>query len=109
MRQTRELRKIRKILLRVKSFREQMCGLSDEELSGLTDVFRTRYANGESLDSLLPEAYAAMCEADYRVLGKFPYDVQIMGAIALHKGYLAQMNTGEGKTLSATLPLYLNA
>ncbi len=109
MRQTRELRKIRKILLRVKSFREQMRGLRDEELSGLTDVFRRRYANGESLDSLLPEAYAAMCEADYRVLGKFPYDVQIMGAIALHKGYLAQMNTGEGKTLSATLPLYLNA
>ena len=86
MRQTRELRKIRKILLRVKSFREQMRGLRDEELSGLTDVFRRRYANGESLDSLLPEAYAAMCEADYRVLGKFPYDVQIMGAIdILHR------------------------
>lgn len=109
MGQKRELARIRKILRQVKSFGEQMRALSDAELSGLTEVFRNRYAKGESLDELLPEAYAAMCEADYRVLGKFPYDVQIMGAIALHRGYLAEMNTGEGKTLSATLPLYLNA
>ena len=61
------------------------------------------------MDDILPEAYAAICEADCRVLGKFPYDVQVLGAIALHKGMLAEMNTGEGKTLVATMPLYLNA
>lgn len=83
--------------------------LSDEELSGLTDAFKQRYANGESLDELLPEAFAAICEADYRVLGMFPHDVQIWGGIALHKGMLCEMNTGEGKTLVATMPLYLNA
>lgn len=86
-----------------------MGGLSDEELSHLTMIFRQRLGEGESLDDLLPEAYAAICEADYRVLGKAPFDVQIMGAIALHQGYLAEMNTGEGKTLVATMPLYLNA
>ena len=64
---------------------------------------------GESLDDILPEAFAAICEADKRVLGKSPYDVQILGGIALHQGYLAEMNTGEGKTLVATMPLYLNA
>ncbi len=71
--------------------------------------FRERLEAGESLDDLLPEAYAAICEADYRILGKVPYDVQVMGGIAMHQGYLAEMNTGEGKTLMATMPLYLNA
>lgn len=109
MRQKKKLRKLKKLLKRVKSWQERMAGLKDEELSALTVVFRSRLAEGETLDDLLPEAYAAVCEADRRILGKFPYDVQVLGAIALHQGYLAEMNTGEGKTLAATMPLYLNA
>ncbi|CBK74115.1 Preprotein translocase subunit SecA (ATPase, RNA helicase) [Butyrivibrio fibrisolvens 16/4] len=85
-----------------------MAALSDEELQGKTVEFRHRYEAGESLDSILPEAFAAMCEADKRVLGMFPFDVQILAGIALHLGYLAEMNTGEGKTLTATCPMYLN-
>ena len=109
MRQKKKLKKLKKILLRVRSCGEQMAALSDEELSSLTDRFKKRLDQGESLDDLLPEAYAAVCEADRRILGKFPYDVQVLGAIALHQGYLTEMNTGEGKTLVATMPLYLNA
>lgn len=86
-----------------------MSNLSDEELAHLTVEFKERLADGESLDDILPEAFAAICEADYRILGMAPYDVQILGGIALHQGYLAEMNTGEGKTLVATMPLYLNA
>lgn len=86
-----------------------MSNLSDEELSSLTNVFKERLEKGESLDKLLPEAFAAICEADKRVLGMFPFDVQILGGIGLHKGLLCEMNTGEGKTLVATMPLYLNA
>lgn len=86
-----------------------MADLSDEELAQLTEKFKGRLENGESLDDILPEAFAAICEADYRVLGMAPYDVQVLGGIALHQGYLAEMNTGEGKTLVATMPLYLNA
>lgn len=86
-----------------------MRALSDEELSHLTQVYKERLAAGETLDALLPEAFAAVCEADYRILGKFPYDAQVLGAIALHQGFMAEMNTGEGKTLVATMPLYLNA
>lgn len=92
-----------------KKKRRKNKNLSDEELSALTEQFKSRYSDGESLESLMPEAFAAICEADYRVLGKRPYDVQIIAAAALHGGYLAEMNTGEGKTLSATMPLYLNA
>lgn len=92
-----------------KSKKKRRKNLSDEELSALTEQFKSRYSDGESLESLMPEAFAAICEADYRVLGKRPYDVQILAAAALHGGYLAEMNTGEGKTLSATMPLYLNA
>ena len=109
MRQTGRLRKLNKILEQVKSRRTQMELLSDTELSGQTAAFKRRLAQGETLDDLLPEAYAVVCEADKRILGKFPYDAQILGAIALHRGYLAEMNTGEGKTLVATMPLYLNA
>jgi len=75
----------------------------------LTSVFKRRYQEGESLDDLLPEAFAAMILADERVLGKHPYDVQILAGIAMHQGFLCEMSTGEGKTLSATMPLYLNA
>lgn len=86
-----------------------MARLSDEKLAHKTIEFRARLAEGESLDHILPEAYAAICEADARVLGMAPYDVQVLGGIALHQGYLAEMCTGEGKTLVATMPLYLNA
>ena len=86
-----------------------MRALSDKELSGKTGEFRMRIAQGASVDSLLPEAFAVVCEADRRILRMEPYDCQILGGVALHYGYLAEMNTGEGKTLTATLPLYLNA
>lgn len=109
MRKKRSLKKLYKILREVRSHREQMAALSDEQLSHLTAVFKERLAEGETLDDLLPEAYAAICEADFRILGMEPYDVQVLGGIALHRGYLAEMNTGEGKTLVATMPLYLNA
>ena len=79
MRQKKKLRKLKKLLKRVKSWQERMAGLKDEELSALTVVFRSRLAEGETLDDLLPEAYAAVCEADRRILGKFPYDVQVLG------------------------------
>lgn len=82
--------------------------LSDYELKNKTLEFKERLHNGETTDDLLPEAFAVCCEADYRVLGMFPYDVQILGGIALHLCYLCEMNTGEGKTLTATMPLYLN-
>jgi len=97
------------LLLKVKKSEEKIKELSDNELRQLTVEFKDRYQNGESLDSLLPDAFAAIVEADERVLGKRPYDVQILAGAALHKGYLAEMNTGEGKTLAATMPLYLNA
>ena len=109
MTQKNKVKQLNRILVQVRSFKEQMKALSDEELKGLTEVFRQRLEQGETLDDLLPEAYAAICEADFRVLGKFPYDAQVLGATALHQGKLVEMNTGEGKTLVATMPLYLNA
>lgn len=109
MKKTRKLKQLNKILVSVKSYKEQMASLLDEELSHLTIEFKERLKKGETLEDILPEAYAAICEADYRILGKFPYDVQILGAIAVHQGNLIEMNTGEGKTLMATMPLYLNA
>ncbi|MBR1623913.1 MAG: DEAD/DEAH box helicase, partial [Pseudobutyrivibrio sp.] len=104
----RLVKKLMKELKKVKALKEGMEQLSDEKLSGLTVSFKERYEAGEALDKLLPEAFAAMCEADRRVLGMYPFDVQILAGIALHQGYLAEMNTGEGKTLTATLPMYLN-
>lgn len=109
MRQNRKIQQLKKILAKVLYHKARMAALSDKELAHLTVEFKERLQKGESLDDILPEAYAAICEADYRVLGKSPYQVQIMGAIALHQGKLIEMNTGEGKTLVATLPLYLNA
>ncbi len=109
MRLRGRLRKLNRLLRCVRSYKGRMEELSDEELAHLTVEFKERLAAGESLDQLLPEAFAAICEADYRILGKAPYDVQVLGGIALHQGYLAEMNTGEGKTLVATMPLYLNA
>lgn len=109
MKQKSDIKKLNKVLQQVKSWQEKMEKLSDENLAYQTVEFKQRLQKGESLDDILPEAYAAVCEADYRILGMRPYDVQILGGIALHQGYLAEMNTGEGKTLVATMPLYLNA
>lgn len=104
-----QIQRLKKILAKVKSFESEMAGLSDADLRKKTQEFRERLAAGETLDDLLPEAYAVVREADKRVLGMFPYDVQVMGAIVLHEGNVAEMATGEGKTLTATMPLYLNA
>lgn len=104
-----QIQRLKKILAKVKSFESEMAGLSDAELRKKTQEFKEKLAAGETLDDLLPEAYAVVREADKRVLGMFPYDVQVMGAIVLHEGNVAEMATGEGKTLTATMPLYLNA
>lgn len=96
------------LLGKVKEECKKVKELSDYELKNKTLEFKERLNNGETTDDILPEAFAVCCEADYRVLGMFPYDVQILGGIALHLCYLCEMNTGEGKTLTATMPLYLN-
>ena len=96
------------LLGKVKEECKKVKELSDYELKNKTLEFKERLKNGETTDDILPEAFAVCCEADYRVLGMFPYDVQILGGIALHLCYLCEMNTGEGKTLTATMPLYLN-
>ncbi len=102
-------RKLYHILKKVKKEQPAIRKLSDEALRRKTDEFRTCILKGMSTNSILPKAFAVVCEADRRILGKEPYDCQILGGIALHYGYLAEMNTGEGKTLTATMPLYLNA
>ncbi|MBB1246275.1 preprotein translocase subunit SecA [Streptomyces durbertensis] len=102
------LRKLHRIADQVNSIEEDFVELSDAELRALTDEYRERYQDGESLDDLLPEAFATVREAAKRVLGQRHYDVQIMGGAALHMGYVAEMKTGEGKTLVGTLPAYLN-
>lgn len=101
-------KKLHFLLGKVKEECTKVKELSDYELKNKTNEFKRRLAEGETTDDLLPEAFAVCCEADYRVLGMFPFDVQILGGIALHLCYLAEMNTGEGKTLTATMPLYLN-
>lgn len=101
-------KKLHFLLGKVKEECKKVKNLSDYELKNKTNEFKRRLAAGETTDDLLPEAFAVCCEADYRVLGMFPFDVQILGGIALHLCYLAEMNTGEGKTLTATMPLYLN-
>ena len=93
---------------KVKEECKKVKNLSDYELKNKTNEFKRRLSAGETTEDILPEAFAVCCEADYRVLGMFPYDVQILGGIALHLCYLCEMNTGEGKTLTATMPLYLN-
>lgn len=104
-----EIRKLEKIAKKVESYADEMEALSDAELQGKTDEFKQRYKDGESLDKMLPEAFAVVREAAKRVLGLFPYRVQIMGGIVLHNGDVPEMRTGEGKTLTATMPVYLNA
>jgi len=105
----RVLRELSKIVDVVNAHEPRISALSDSELREQTDLFKARYANGESLDDLMPEAFAVVREAAKRTLGQRHYDVQLMGGAALHKGNIAEMRTGEGKTLVATLPSYLNA
>ena len=101
-------KKLHFLLGKVKEECKKVKDLSDYELKNKTNEFKRRLSAGETTEDILPEAFAVCCEADYRVLGMFPYDVQILGGIALHLCYLCEMNTGEGKTLTATMPLYLN-
>ena len=106
----RELRRINKIANKVESYADQMAALSDDQLKAKTTEFKKRVQEqGEDLDHLLPEAFAVAREGAKRVLGLYPFHVQIMGGIVLHEGNIAEMKTGEGKTLTATMPVYLNA
>jgi len=105
----RELKRIEPILQKIESYDEEMQALSDDELKAKTEEFKERIQNGESLDHLMPEAYAVCREASVRALGMKHYPVQLIGGIILHYGRIAEMRTGEGKTLVATLPAYLNA
>jgi preprotein translocase subunit SecA len=105
----RQVRRLKRVADAVNSIEEDYTGLTDAELRALTDQYRERLADGESLDDLLPEAFATVREAARRVLGQRHYDVQVMGGAALHFGNIAEMKTGEGKTLTAVLPAYLNA
>ena len=105
----RELKRIYPIVDKIESLRDSMMALSDEELKGKTNEFKERLANGTKLDDLLPEAYATIREAARRVLGMEHYRVQLIGGVILHQGRIAEMRTGEGKTLVSTLPAYLNA
>jgi preprotein translocase subunit SecA len=103
------LRDLSKIVDKVNALEASITPLSDEQLRAKTDEFKSRFAQGETLDDLMPEAFAVVREAAQRTLGQRHYDVQVMGGAALHSGNIAEMRTGEGKTLVSTLPSYLNA
>ena len=105
----REIKRLRPMVEQINALEPKYKAMSDAELGGVTETFRARYKGGETLDQLLPEAYAAVREAAVRTLGQRAFDVQLLGAIALHQGRIAEMRTGEGKTLTATFPAYLNA
>ena len=105
----RELKRITPIVNKIESYRDAMMALTDEELRDKTKEFKNRHKEGESLDSLLPEAFAAVRESARRALNMEHYRVQLIGGIILHQGRIAEMRTGEGKTLVSTLPAYLNA
>ncbi len=105
----RYVKSLDKIVRTINALEPQLEALSDEELAGQTDKFRDQLANGKSLDSILPEAFATVREAGKRVLGMRHFDVQMIGGIVLHRGEIAEMRAGEGKTLVATLATYLNA
>jgi preprotein translocase subunit SecA len=105
----RILGRLQQVVKAVNALEEDYAQLTDEELRGETAELRARHEAGESLDKLMPEAFAAVREAAKRTLGQRPYDVQIMGGAALHLGNIAEMKTGEGKTLTATFAVYLNA
>ena len=105
----KEVKKIEKIVDKIEALDEEMQALTDEELKAKTPEFKERLANGETLDDILVEAFAVCREADARTLGLKPFRVQLIGGVVLHQGRIAEMKTGEGKTLVATLPVYLNA
>jgi len=108
-RSQRELKKIQPIVDKILSLESEYAALSEDALKAKTPEFKARLAQGETLDDILPEAFAAIREAAWRVLGMKPYPVQLIGGIILHQGRIAEMKTGEGKTLVAILPCYLNA
>ena len=105
----RELKKIYPIADKIEKLEPAMQALSDAQLRAKTEEFKDRLADGQTLDDILPEAYAAVREAAWRVLGMKPFRVQLIGGVVLHQGRIAEMKTGEGKTLVAVLPAYLNA
>ena len=105
----KQIKKIISTTDKIEALAPKYEAMSDDELRGVTPILKARLANGETLDDILPDAFAAIREADWRVLGKRPFRVQLMGGILLHQGRIAEMKTGEGKTLVATLPAYLNA
>ena len=105
----KDLKRYYKLVDKINALEPTYEKMDEEELKKQTDLFRERYANGESLDSMLPEAFAVTREASKRVLGMRHFDVQMIGAMALHEGHIAEMKTGEGKTLVSTLAGYLNA
>jgi len=105
----RELRRLWPVVEKINSLEPELKKLSLDALQAKTGEFRERYERGESLDSLLPEAFATVREVSVRVLGMRHFDVQLIGGMVLHSGKIAEMKTGEGKTLCATLPVYLNA
>ena len=105
----KELKRIYPLVDKIEALDSTMAALSDDELRGKTDEFKARLAKGETLDDLLVEAFATVREAAYRVLKMKHYRVQLIGGIVLHQGRIAEMRTGEGKTLVSTLPAYLNA
>ena len=105
----RELKSIYPIVDKIEAMADEYKAMSDAELQAKTPEFKTRLQSGETLDDILPEAFATVREASRRVLGLYPYRVQLVGGVVLHQGRIAEMKTGEGKTLVATLPAYLNA
>jgi len=105
----KELKRLQSLVTHINSLEPEFEQLTDAELRAKTDEFKARLKDGESLDALLPQTYAAVREAAKRTIGQRHFDVQLMGGIVLHQGKIAEMKTGEGKTLVATLPLYLNA
>ena len=106
---SKELKKLDPIVNKIEELEESTSKLTDQELKDKTNIFKNRLENGESLDDILPEAFAVVREVSWRVLGLKHFNVQLYGGIILHQGRIAEMKTGEGKTLVATLPAYLNA
>ena len=105
----KEVKRIIPIVDKIETFDESMQALSDDEIKGKTEEFKRRFQNGETLDDILPEAFAVVREASSRVLGMKHFREQLIGGVVLHQGRISEMKTGEGKTLVATLPCYLNA
>ena len=105
----RELKKFKPVVDKINALETEIKGLSDDQLRAQTLLFKDRLAKGESLDDILPEVFATVREASVRTIKQRPFDAQLIGGIVLHRGKIAEMKTGEGKTLAATLPAYLNA